>query len=36
MGGKLTTEVRVKKYGLKVKVTDEMINDSQWDVDTAA
>ena len=32
MGGKLTTEVRVKKYGLKVKITDEMINDSQWDV----
>lgn len=32
MGGKLTTEVRVKKFGLKVKVTDEMINDSQWDV----
>ena len=27
-----TTEVRVKKYGLKMKVTDEMINDSQWDV----
>jgi hypothetical protein len=32
MGGKLTTEVKVKKYGLKVKITDEMINDSQWDV----
>lgn len=32
MGGKLTTEVRVKKYGLKVKITDEMITDSQWDV----
>jgi hypothetical protein len=32
MGGRLTTEVKVKKYGLKVKVTDEMINDSQWDV----
>lgn len=27
-----TTEVRVKKYGLVVKVTEEMINDSQWDV----
>lgn len=27
-----TTEVRVKKYGLVVKVTDEMISDSQWDV----
>ncbi len=32
MGGSLTTEVKVKKYGLKVKITDEMINDSQWDV----
>lgn len=32
MGGSLTTEVRVKKYGLKIKITDEMINDSQWDV----
>ena len=32
MGGNLTTEVKVKKYGLKVKITDEMINDSQWDV----
>lgn len=31
-GGKATTEVRVRKYGLKVKITDEMINDSQWDV----
>lgn len=31
-GGRLSTEVRVKKYGLKVKITDEMINDSQWDV----
>lgn len=30
--GELTTEVRVKKYGLVVKVTEEMINDSQWDV----
>jgi hypothetical protein len=27
-----STEVKVKKYGLKVKITDEMINDSQWDV----
>ena len=36
MGGKLTTEIRVKKYGLKVKVTDEMISDSQWDVNKAA
>lgn len=31
MGGG-TTEVKVKKYGLKVKITEEMINDSQWDV----
>jgi hypothetical protein len=30
--GSSTTEVRVKKYGLMVKVTDEMISDSQWDV----
>lgn len=29
---KMTTEVKVKKYGLKIKVTDEMISDSQWDV----
>lgn len=30
--GGASTEVKVKKYGLKVKITDEMINDSQWDV----
>ena len=30
--GGATTEVKVKKYGLKVKITDEMIEDSQWDV----
>jgi len=30
--GQLTTEVKVKKYGLVVKVTEEMIADSQWDV----
>jgi hypothetical protein len=27
-----TTEIRVGKSGLKVRVTDEMITDSQWDV----
>jgi hypothetical protein len=27
-----TTNVKVKKHGLKIKITDEMINDSQWDV----
>ena len=31
-GGKSTVEVRVKKYGLKVAITEEMISDSQWDV----
>lgn len=30
--GGATTEVKIKKYGLKVKITDEMISDSQWDV----
>jgi hypothetical protein len=30
--GGASTEVKVKKYGLKVKITDEMISDSQWDV----
>lgn len=34
--GGASTEVKVKKYGLKVKITDEMISDSQWDVNTAA
>lgn len=28
-------DVRVKKYGLKVSITDEMISDSQWDVKVA-
>lgn len=27
-----TIEVKVRKYGLKVKITDEMIQDSQWDI----
>lgn len=27
-----TVDVKVKKYGLKVAITDEMISDSQWDV----
>lgn len=31
-GGQATIDVKVKKYGLKVKITDEMISDSQWDV----
>lgn len=30
--GGLTSEVKVKKYGLKVAITDEMVEDSQWDV----
>jgi hypothetical protein len=30
--GGASTEVKIKKYGLKVKITDEMISDSQWDV----
>jgi oligoribonuclease (3'-5' exoribonuclease) len=30
-----TTEVSVKKVGLIVRVSDEMVNDSQWDVKTA-
>lgn len=25
-------DVKVRKYGLKVSITDEMISDSQWDV----
>jgi hypothetical protein len=25
-------DVKVKKYGLKVQITDEMVSDSQWDV----
>jgi hypothetical protein len=32
MYGGPTTEVKVGKVGLKVQITDEMINDSQWDV----
>lgn len=31
-GGKATTEVKVKKYGLKVAITEEAISDSQWDL----
>ncbi|MFS1019744.1 MULTISPECIES: phage major capsid protein [Enterococcus] len=27
-----TVDVRVKKYGLKISITDEMISDSSWDV----
>lgn len=27
-----TVDVKVRKYGLKVSITDEMISDSQWDV----
>lgn len=27
-----SVDVKVKKYGLKVQITDEMISDSQWDV----
>ena len=27
-----TVDVKVKKYGLKVPITDEMISDAQWDV----
>ncbi len=30
--GGATTEIKVGKVGLKVQITDEMINDSQWDV----
>lgn len=30
--GAATSEVKVSKVGLKVKITDEMISDSQWDV----
>lgn len=32
MYGGPTTEVKVGKVGMKVQITDEMINDSQWDV----
>ena len=27
-----TTEIRIGKSGLKVRITDEMIKDSQWDI----
>jgi hypothetical protein len=27
-----TVDVKVKKFGLKVQITDEMVSDSQWDV----
>ncbi len=30
--GITNVDVRVKKYGLKVQITDEMVADSQWDV----
>lgn len=30
--GAASSEVKVNKVGLKVKITDEMISDSQWDV----
>lgn len=30
--GMSTFEVKVKKYGLKIQITDEMISDSSWDV----
>jgi len=30
-----TTEIKVNKVGLKVQISDEMINDSQWDVKAA-
>lgn len=32
MGMPQIIDVKVKKYGLKVQITDEMISDSQWDV----
>lgn len=31
-GGIGTVDVKVKKYGLKIQITDEMISDSNWDV----
>lgn len=31
-GGKASTEVKVKKYGMKIPITEEMVTDSQWDV----
>ena len=31
-GGKATVDIKVKKYGLKVNVTEEVIKDSQWEV----
>src|SRR5699024_3328420 len=27
-----SVDVKVRKYGLKIAITDEMISDSQWDV----
>lgn len=30
--GSSSIDVKVRKYGLKVNITDEMISDSQWDV----
>ncbi|UOE58092.1 phage major capsid protein [Cytobacillus oceanisediminis] len=31
-GGIGSVDVKVKKYGLRISITDEMISDSQWDV----
>jgi HK97 family phage major capsid protein len=31
-GGMSTVDVKVRKYGLKIAITDEMIADSSWDV----
>lgn len=31
-GGKATVDIKVKKYGLKVNITEEVIKDSQWEV----
>lgn len=31
-GGKATVEVKVKKYGIQVDISDEVISDSQWDI----
>jgi HK97 family phage major capsid protein len=31
-GGTSTVDVKVRKYGLKIAITDEMISDSSWDV----
>jgi len=31
-GGSSSTEIKVKKHGLKIPISEEMIEDSQWDV----